>query len=91
MREGMNRCQLCDTPLQHEAEYCIACFRKMHHACPNCMLQSPDGRWRPKKRGKPPRPIDCSVCLNERWVLYHPVKGLLLTGKRSDGTSATPL
>lgn len=90
MPDGPLRCQLCHTLIQHKADYCVACYRKMHHACPNCMLQSPDGRWRHKKRGKPPRPIDCSICLNDRWVLYHPTRGLLLTGRRKEGPPSPP-
>ena len=70
MPDNIYRCQRCDVEMQGRSELCVACYWRLHHACPNCMLQSSDGRYRVKKQGKPPRPVDCTVCRNERCVLY---------------------
>lgn len=77
--EAAPKCQRCGTEIQGHSTYCIACCAWLYHACPNCMRMGPDGKYRPIKRGRPPKPIQCSVCRGERWVLYYPGLGRIVS------------
>lgn len=62
-------CTECRTEIQGASELCVGCFRKFHTACPQCMNLCSDGLYRVRRKGRPPMPIDCAYCNNERWIL----------------------
>lgn len=64
------KCKRCHTELQGRSELCVSCYRWLHHACPNCMIQTPSGLYSVKQDKVKRKPIDCSVCCNERWVIF---------------------
>lgn len=70
MPDQQYTCKRCGVLLQGNSELCVKCYAWLHHPCPRCMACGADGRWRPIRKGRPPRPIECVVCNNERYVLY---------------------
>lgn len=69
MSREIYRCKRCGTSIQGNAEYCVLCYSRLMCACPDCMTMWADGTWHVRKRGRPPQPIDCAACNNERWIL----------------------
>jgi hypothetical protein len=68
----MSTCKGCLCPKDGAGDWCVICYAKRHKPCPNCMREGVKGRWYPRRRGKPPKPIECGTCANERFVLIDP-------------------
>ena len=66
---GKSACRWCGTSLFGGSAMCVRCYASRVVPCYDCMRQCFDGRYRPVKRGKPSRPIDCGRCNNERYIL----------------------
>lgn len=62
-------CAKCGTAKDGVGRYCVLCYSKMLFPCGACMVQVSPGIFVPQKKGKPPQPIDCEACRNERWIL----------------------
>lgn len=73
---GEYRCKCCGTALQGDSELCVPCYERLIAPCGECMVRGPDGDYRVRRRGKPPQPIDCKSCRNERWLVgeYKPAR-----------------
>lgn len=65
----MGECRRCHVETVGAARLCVLCFSRWHRPCPKCMERGTDGRYRPRKRGRPPKPVDCGTCKNERWLI----------------------
>lgn len=68
--EHINTCKRCHITIQAGAELCVACYKRLHHACPNCMVPTAGGKFRVRRDRKDRVGVDCTVCRNERWLLY---------------------
>lgn len=65
----MSKCIRCKSDKDGNGAYCVLCYAKMMKPCPKCMIRSAGGKFHVMKRGNAKRPLDCSLCGNERWVL----------------------
>jgi hypothetical protein len=63
------KCQKCGTDLQGDSVLCVLCFAKLHRPCPRCMKRTPGGNYKPILDRKSKKPIGCSYCNNERWIV----------------------
>lgn len=63
------RCSDCGTEIQGNSLYCVRCYRERLKPCGACMVWIAGIGWRIRKKGRPPCPMDCDVCKNERWIL----------------------
>ena len=61
-------CMRCGTPKEGLADLCVFCLGVLTHPCYQCCTCHADGKWRPRKRGREGKPIDCKACNNERIV-----------------------
>lgn len=68
--EHINTCKRCHITIQASAELCVGCFRRLHHACPNCTIPTANGQFRVRRNREAHTVVDCTVCRNERWLLY---------------------
>lgn len=70
------RCRACGTALEGCSELCVPCYARLLVPCRECMVREPGDSYRVRRQGKPPVPVDCAVCHNERWLLedYIPAK-----------------
>lgn len=68
--EHVNTCRRCHITIQTSAELCVGCFRRLHHACPNCMVPTAAGQFHVRRNRKARAAVDCTVCRNQRWLLY---------------------
>lgn len=68
--EHVNTCKRCHDYIQASAELCVGCFRRLHHACPNCMVPTANGQFRVRRNKNDRMEVDCAQCCNQRWILY---------------------
>ena len=69
MGETAYYCLKCKRSIQGNSRLCVHCFYERHRPCSACMVQRTDGTWRPRRKGKPLRDVDCAACNNERYVI----------------------
>lgn len=62
-------CSDCHRAIQGNSRLCARCFFRRHKPCSACMVQWADGTWHARRKGRPLRDVDCSVCNNERYVI----------------------
>jgi predicted amidophosphoribosyltransferase len=71
MSDEQSFCTVCDEPIQGKSELCISCFRRLHRPCPRCMDEGPRGSFKVKREKKTRKPVNCSYCGNDRWIIAH--------------------
>lgn len=69
MSEAQHQCSDCGTEIASSSRYCVACFRRRHQPCPECMRLMPSGNWAPEYKPGKTVPVDCPRCNNERWIV----------------------
>lgn len=72
MNREIYHCKRCGTRIDGDAQYCVLCYSQLHQPCPNCMERRVGNKYRVRKKGIPPLPINCKVCRNDRYILTVP-------------------
>jgi hypothetical protein len=69
MRDPEQKCRKCGVKLQGRAHYCVSCYRALTRPCHECMVRGRDDVYRVRSKGRPPVPVNCALCRNERYLL----------------------